>query len=80
MATTVRGDIPDFVSPVDGSVVRGRAGLREHCARHDVVPSAELAGLPPKPTVTPYQLSQKEREATKRTMHQIADQRGYFRH
>lgn len=24
------GDLPDFVSPVDGRVVHGRAGLREH--------------------------------------------------
>ena len=45
-AHTVMGDIPDFVSPIDGSVVSGRAGLREHCKRHDVVPTAELKGLP----------------------------------
>lgn len=47
-------DIPDFVSPIDGSIVRGRAGLREHCKRHDVVPTNELKGLPPRPAVTPY--------------------------
>lgn len=47
-------DIPDFVSPIDGSVVRGRAGLREHCKRHDVVPTNELKGLPPKPAVSGY--------------------------
>lgn len=28
------GDLPDFVSPVDGTVVHGRAGLREHDRRH----------------------------------------------
>jgi hypothetical protein len=28
------GDLPDFVSPVDGTVVHGRAGLREHDKRH----------------------------------------------
>lgn len=39
-------DLPDFVSPIDGSVVSGRRGLREHCRRHDVVPTAELKGLP----------------------------------
>ena len=43
---TIMGDLPDFVSPIDGSVVRGRAGLREHCKRHDVVPTADLKGLP----------------------------------
>jgi len=39
-------DIPDFVSPIDGEVVSGRRALREHCARHDVVPTQELKGLP----------------------------------
>ena len=42
----VMGDLPDFVSPIDGTLVSGRAGLREHCKRHDVVPTAELKGLP----------------------------------
>jgi hypothetical protein len=42
----ILGDLPDFVSPIDGSVVRGRAGMREHCKKHDVVPTAELKGLP----------------------------------
>jgi len=39
-------DLPDFVSPIDGKLYSGRAGLREHCKRHDVVPNAELKGLP----------------------------------
>jgi len=39
-------DVPDFISPIDGTVVRGRAGIRDHCARHNVVPTSELAGLP----------------------------------
>jgi hypothetical protein len=39
-------DLPDFVSPIDGKRYSGRAGLREHCRRHDVVPNAELKGLP----------------------------------
>ena len=41
----IQGDIPDFVSPIDGSTVRGRAGMREHCKKHDVVPTQELSGL-----------------------------------
>ena len=28
------GDLPDFISPVDGSIVNGRAGLREHDRRN----------------------------------------------
>jgi hypothetical protein len=39
-------DLPDFVSPVDGKRYSGRAGLREHCLRNNVVPNAELKGLP----------------------------------
>jgi hypothetical protein len=39
-------DLPDFVSPIDGKTYSGRAGLRDHCARHNVVPTADLKGLP----------------------------------
>lgn len=70
-AAVVRGDIPDFVSPIDGTVVSGRAGLREHCRKHDVVPTEELKGLPVKSMNQPYQVSSAEREATKRVMHEI---------
>jgi hypothetical protein len=56
----ILGDLPDFISPIDGSVVRGRKGLREHCKRHDVVPTEELKGLPPKMANVPYQLSKQE--------------------
>lgn len=41
-------DLPDFRSPIDGKVYSGRTGLREHCIKHDVVPTADLKGLPPK--------------------------------
>ena len=43
---TILRDIPDFISPIDGTVVHGRAGIRDHCARHNVVPTSELKGLP----------------------------------
>ena len=39
-------DQPDFISPIDGKLYSGRAGMREHNARHDVVPNLELKGLP----------------------------------
>jgi hypothetical protein len=29
-------DLPDVVSPIDGSIIRGRAGMREHNRRHNV--------------------------------------------
>lgn len=43
---TIMPDLPDFVSPIDNQMYSGRAGLREHNMRHNVVPTADLAGLP----------------------------------
>jgi len=37
--TMVHGDIPDFVSPLDFTVVSGAAQYREHMLRHNVVPA-----------------------------------------
>jgi hypothetical protein len=51
---SIMPDLPDVVSPIDGSIIRGRAGLRDHCARHNVVPTEELKGLPTKRSVTEY--------------------------
>jgi len=34
-------DIPDFVSPVDGSIVHGRRSLREHNKRNNVTNAAD---------------------------------------
>ena len=70
---TVMPDLPDFVSPIDGKTYSGRTGLREHCATHNVVPMADLAGLPPKPA---YQLptpSRREVEARKENLARIID-------
>jgi hypothetical protein len=39
-------DEPDFVSPIDGKVYSGKAGMRDHNRRHDVVNNRDLAGLP----------------------------------
>lgn len=61
-------DLPDFVSPIDGTVVRGRRGMREHCKRHDVVPTADLKGLPS--TLPNQPLSRSQRiEDIKRAMY-----------
>lgn len=70
-------DLPSFRSPIDGSVVSGRAGMRDHCARHNVVPTADLAGLPPKTMNTPYAPSAAERERTKQTIASIINSRNY---
>lgn len=68
ITATIAPDLPDFRSPIDGTIVRGRAGMRDHCKRHNVVPTADLAGLPTKPMNQEYK---PDREAIRRT---IADQ------
>lgn len=40
------GDEGDFVSPIDGKVYSGKAGMREHNRRHDVINNRDLTGLP----------------------------------
>lgn len=64
-APRVMPDLPDFVSPIDGKRYSGRAGLREHCAKHNVVPTADLAGLPPKPAYQTPVLTKAQREERK---------------
>jgi hypothetical protein len=70
--TLVHGDLPDFVSPIDGTVVRGRAGLRDHCARHNVVPTEDLKGLP---FVPPEH--KPDNKEIRETIERIIHQKGY---
>lgn len=74
-AAAVFGDNHRFISPIDGTVVDGRAAMREHCARHNVVPNQELAGLKPRTYGHGVTVSRQESEARKRIMHQVLDQR-----
>ena len=39
-------DMPDFRSPVDGKWYSGRAGMREHNKRNNVISNMDLKGLP----------------------------------
>jgi hypothetical protein len=75
-APAIIADTAAFVSPIDGSVVDGRAALRDHCARHNVVPTVELKGLPPKPFVN-TEFSREHREGTKRVIAEIINSRNY---
>ena len=69
---TVLSDLPDFVSPIDGRRYSGRAGLREHCVRHDVVPTADLAGLP---TTRPVdQLTRQQKAERKERIAHVVNQ------
>jgi hypothetical protein len=65
-------DAPDFISPIDRTVVRGRAGIRDHCARHNVVPTAELKGLP-----MGIQPSAPDRTAIRQTIIDTINSKGY---
>lgn len=67
-------DLPDVVSPIDGTIIKGRAGLREHCRVHDVVPTEELKGLPPKPMMQPLVHSKEERRQIREYMSHVIDQ------
>lgn len=40
----IHGDIEQFVSPLDGSVIRDRKQLREHMKKHGVVHASEFDG------------------------------------
>jgi hypothetical protein len=71
---TVIGDRPDFRSPIDGSIVSGRAGLRDHCARYDVVPTQELKGLPHGHPQTPV-----DRNAVRQDLIKTMYQKGYLK-
>ena len=65
-------DVPDFVSPIDRTIVKGRAGIRDHCARHDVVPTQELKGLPYRPPeVLP------DRNQIRQDIIRVMQQKGY---
>jgi len=41
----LQGDYPDHVSPIDNSVIRGRAQRREHMKRHDVIDAREFGSV-----------------------------------
>lgn len=40
--SNVYGDLPDFVSPIDGKTVHGRRGMREQFARHGVTHASDF--------------------------------------
>ena len=76
----ILGDLPDFVSPIDQKVYSGRAGLREHCRIHDVVPNEELKGLPPLTATSDTRSSYEKREdAARRKQHIINQVNKHYR-
>jgi len=51
----VHGDIPAFLSPLDGTIVEGRRAYYEHMRKHNVVPfeAGDEKRRPPKPDPQP---------------------------
>lgn len=72
----ILGDLPDFRSPIDGKWYSGRAGLREHCKLHNVVPTADLKGLPIKTKAQEYK---PDRKAINETIRRVMYQKGYLK-
>jgi hypothetical protein len=60
LAPAVLPDIEPFVSPIDKTVIGSRSALRAHCKAHDVVPTEELKGLPPRLANPEYKLTKNE--------------------
>lgn len=69
-------DITPVQSSIDGSMISSRAQMREHCKKHDVVPTEELKGLPTKKFQEPYVHSKQERQQIKEFMSHLYDKHG----
>jgi len=73
-APMVSGDEDSFVSPIDGKVYSGKAGMREHNRRHDVVNNRDLSGLQVgiNPHAAPPPRSTREREKLRQSIYDAA--------
>jgi hypothetical protein len=60
---TIMPDLPDFVSPIDGKVVKGRKGYREHCRQHGVTNPADYKETWAKAAQERKQITKRDRPA-----------------
>lgn len=70
--------VPDdesFVSPIDKKVYSGRAGMREHNAKHNVVNNRDLKGLP---TLTTHRPPPPDTEARRQAIIETMHRKGYM--
>lgn len=77
-STSIISDIDPFISPIDGKIIGSRRQLNDHCKRHNVVPTADLKGLPPLTMQNELKVDQKEREVRKRIIGQVMSDKRYF--
>jgi len=64
----VHGDIPAFVSPLDGTVVEGKRAYYEHMRKHNVVPFEKGDEVRKAPQKDP-----KDRQALRERLWEFAD-------
>lgn len=78
-APLVFSDEGEFKSPIDGKVYSGKAGMREHNARHNVINNRDLAGLPVgfDPNRTKPR-STRERQELRQAIYTAALRKGYL--
>lgn len=74
-APRVFGDEESFISPIDRKVYSGKAGMREHNARHQVVNNRDLAGLPVMKSASEYK---PDRNAIRGEILKAAKMKGYM--
>lgn len=73
-APFVAGDEGSFISPVDGKVYSGRAGMREHNARNDVINNRDLVGLPTLQSNSDFRTSAEKRASAEHRKQMIINQ------
>ena len=66
-------DMPDFVSPIDGKVVKGRRGYRAHCKEHGVTNASDFKEQWKKPRLDPVRA---DRAARLEALKQAFDSQG----
>lgn len=69
------GDEGSFVSPIDGKTYSGKAGMREHNRRHNVINNRDLVGLPYQTTASTYV---PDRKAIRSSIVETMRRKGYL--
>ena len=75
-APLVFGDEGVFVSPIDGLAYSGKAGMREHNRRHDVINNRDLVGL--QVGVNPTGKPTVDRRGVREAIIEAARSKGHF--
>jgi hypothetical protein len=75
-APMVFSDEGVFISPIDGLAYSGKAGMREHNRRHDVINNRDLVGL--QVGVNPTGKPTVDRRGVREAIIEAARSKGYF--